>query len=233
MWWRDDDAVAPTDTLARLLDAAAAVGVAPVLAIIPADLDDGLPAWLARWPGVRAAPHGWSHANHAPPTDKKAELGAHRPLETVLADVAKGWARVSAAFGGQALPLAVPPWNRFHPDLPHRLPEVRLAALSAYGGRPFGASAARVDTHVDLIAWKAGRGFVGEAAAVDAAVAALEAARTGGKTEPIGILTHHLVEVEAAAAFLTSLVPRIEWAGGVFLDGDGVLAAAAAMRGAA
>lgn len=233
MWWRDDDAVARTDALDRLLAAADGTGLAPVLAVIPAAVDDAFPAWLAGWPRVRAAPHGWRHANHAPASEKKAELGAHRPLAAILDDVGRGWRQVAAAFGPQALALAVPPWNRFHPDLPDRLAGLGLAGLSAFGGGPAPVGAARVDTHVDLIAWKDGRGFIGEAAAVDRLTTVLEAARTAGGAEPIGLLSHHLVEVAQTAAFLDRLIPRMVAGGARLLDGEAVLATADAIRGAA
>ena len=63
-----------------------------------------------------------------------------------------------------------------------------------------------VNTHVDLIDWKGGRGFVGEAAALDALVAALAQARTSG--EPVGVLSHHLAMDGGAWDFLRSILER-------------------------
>ena len=80
-----------------------------------------------------------------------------------------------------------------------------IAALSTMGSRADGA-AARVDVHVDLVAWKAGRGFVGTGAALGGIVAELEERRLGDAVGPVGILTHHLIMDDATAGFVAELV---------------------------
>ncbi|MDZ4135094.1 MAG: glycosyl transferase family 28, partial [Paracoccaceae bacterium] len=65
-WLRDDDAVAPTGALDRLLDMTGAQGVPLTLAVIPAPSGAQLAARLAQEAGVIVAVHGWSHQNHAP-----------------------------------------------------------------------------------------------------------------------------------------------------------------------
>ena len=62
----------------------------------------------------------------------------------------------------------------------------------------------QVNTHVDLIDWKGGGGFVGEPAALAALVAALAHARTVSD-EPVGLLSHHLAMDAGAWDFLRSL----------------------------
>jgi hypothetical protein len=75
--------------------------------------------------------------------------------------------------------------------------------------------------HVDLVAWKENRGFVGEDAALGGLVEHLRARRLRGvcADEPTGILTHHLVQDEATDAFLDRLItvsvahPAVLWLG--------------------
>jgi hypothetical protein len=62
-------------------------------------------------------------------------------------------------------------------------------------------SVRQINAHVDLIDWKGGRGFIGEAASLAAVVEALARARAG-TGEPVGILSHHLVMDDRAWEFL-------------------------------
>jgi hypothetical protein len=66
--------------------------------------------------------------------------------------------------------------------------------------------------HVDLVAWKSGRGFIGAKVALDLLVGHLRARRTGAADpgEPTGILTHHLVMDGATAAFLEQLLAVVD-----------------------
>ena len=52
LWWRDDDAVAPTARLGRLLSTAPGVPLA--LAVIPADAQQELAQWLAQHAAISA-----------------------------------------------------------------------------------------------------------------------------------------------------------------------------------
>ena len=63
LWWRDDDAVAPTPELTALLQVAGAAPVA--LAVIPAEASPELPGFLDNAPQVAVLQHGWRHTNHA------------------------------------------------------------------------------------------------------------------------------------------------------------------------
>ena len=75
LWWRDDDAVEPTPALDRLLALAARHEIPLALAVIPARASTALARRIAG-SGPRIAPlqHGYAHRNHAPPSEKKAEL---------------------------------------------------------------------------------------------------------------------------------------------------------------
>lgn len=163
------------------------------VAIVPAQATQALADRLAGELGIDLLQHGYAHVNHAPPGDKKAELGAHRPIMLVLGELGTGWLALERLFGARPLPVMVPPWNRIVPGLVPTLPEIGFRGLSIFGprrARPL-RGLREINTHVDVIEWKGGRGFVGEEVALGALVAALAHARTVSH-EPIGLLSHHL-----------------------------------------
>mgnify|MGYP001327192138 CR=1 FL=1 len=199
-WLRDDDAVRVTPPLERLGALISRAKIPLVLATIPALAEEDLPAWTRSHPDMRAAVHGYAHANHAPAGEKRQELGHHRPLDAVLAELVSGLERTKSLFGSQALPMLVPPWNRIAPTVADALPRAGFRLLSA-----FGQEARRIEglsvlnTHVDLIDWRGGRGCRAHDALISEIVALL------GSTSPIGVLTHHLVHDEDAWTFLSRL----------------------------
>jgi hypothetical protein len=228
IWWRDDDAVEVTPALERLLELQEKCTVPLALAVVPANATADLVERVRGCAGVSLLQHGYGHVNHALPGDKKAELGAERPAMVVLGELATGamaMERLFAdkAFAGRRLSVLVPPWNRIASGLVWALPEIGFSGLSTFGPlrQKSGAPSFRirglrqVNTHVDLIDWKGGRGFVGEDAALAALIAALAAARTSAKegdAVPIGILSHHLAMDEGAWDFLRSLWERLSGA---------------------
>jgi hypothetical protein len=211
-WWRDDDAEAMTPQLGRLL---ALAGPAPLaLAAIPARASPDLAAALDRYPHVVLLQHGWNHANHAR-TGKKSEFPAGRPSAEIARDLAAGRDRLKAMFGTRAVPVLVPPWNRVAPEFASLLRAAGFAALSVMAPRQGTLAEAglkAIDVHVDLVAWKRGRGFIGSGAALGGLVAELRARRLARNAAmaPIGILTHHLVMDDAAADFLGELREAVE-----------------------
>jgi hypothetical protein len=210
LWWRDDDAADVGPALDRLLQVRHTVGAPLALAVVPAQATAALAARLAGEPMVDVLQHGYAHVNHALPTEKKSELGQQRPAMMVLGDLGTGWMALERLFGPRALAVLVPPWNRIAPTLVPALPEIGFAGLSTFGirTRPEPVRGLlQVNTHLDLIDWRGGRGFVGLDAALSALVQVLGAARikTG---EPAGILSHHLAMDEAAWDFLMSLMGR-------------------------
>lgn len=211
LWWRDDDAVEPTAALARLLDVARGVPIG--LAVVPGEVDAGLAEGLAAATSVAVLQHGWRHANHGG-DGKKSEYPASRSRRVVAAELATARARLAGLFGGRALPLFVPPWNRFADAFLPLLPEAGIAALSSMARpivSPLPAGIARLDVHLDLVAWRQGGGFIGVAAALGGLVGQLWARRTGlaDPTVPTGILTHHLVTDDAGFEFLAQLADVI------------------------
>ena len=210
LWWRDDDAAATTPQLDNLLHLAGEVPLA--LAVIPAPAGPELTAALPNRPGIAVLQHGWRHANHAG-QGKKSEYPEGRPAAAVGEEIAAGRARLTAWFGPRALPVLVPPWNRFASEFLPLLPEHGIAGLSTMASRcgaPLPPGLAAIDVHVDLVAWRGGRGFIGRAAALGGLVGHLRATRLTkvATARPIGILTHHLIMDGATAAFLDRLIAQ-------------------------
>lgn len=214
LWWRDDDAVAPTAQLARLLELSAQDGGPPLcLAVIPALARPELSDAIADHRAISVLQHGYAHVNHAPADQKKAELGDHRPLAQILQELAAGRERIAACFGSAALPVLVPPWNRISQSVTAALKECGLCHLSTYGARknPRPTPAIRLaNTHIDIMDWHDGRRFLGEAAALELAVRHLAARRQGSvdPEEATGLLTHHLVHDATAWRFVGDFVKR-------------------------
>jgi hypothetical protein len=200
LWWRDDDAVAPTAALDRMLLMSRRWDVPLALAVIPAETGAPLAERLARESLATVAVHGWAHRNHSPAGEKKAELGAHRPAPVVLAELEHGFATLCSLYGARLAPMLVPPWNRVAPEVVAGLPALGFRALSVFG-LPKPAPLAVINTHVDLIDWHGTRG--GRPADALYAELAREIDRPGDG--PIGILSHHLVHDAAAWSFLESL----------------------------
>jgi hypothetical protein len=229
-WWRDDDAARPAPELARLLDLASDTGVPLALAVVP---DAAVPETfenLGR--GVSLLQHGVDHVNRAEAGGKKTEFSPGEPIDAALARLAAGRARLESLAGARSIAVLAPPWNRLPEALVLRLAGAGLYGLSTYGARASAAPAPGIDqinTHVDIIAWRSGRGFVGEDAALGLAARHLAARRTGAaeSAEPTGWLTHHACHDEAAWTFLSRLfettlgTPGILWRSAADLFSDG------------
>jgi hypothetical protein len=240
LWWRDDDAVAATPQLERLLLTARRRDGEPVplcLAVIPAAADSGLAATVAAQKRLSVLQHGFAHRNHAPPGEKKAELGAHRPVAAILDELSAGRDRLRQMFAAAFLPVLVPPWNRMASPVRDGLGRIGLRGYSAYGARAPGERGV-VNAHVDIVAWHQGRGFLGGPAALGLLIGHLSARREGraDAEEPTGLLTHHLVHDEGCWEFLTDLLHLLEgrrevrWLAGADIFGQtGAVAPATSM----
>lgn len=202
-WWRDDDAVEPTEQLDRLIELAADQTAPLALAVIPAEATHELADELLLCTGVWILQHGVAHRNHAADGAKKSELGDDRPASKVIGELSRAYLGLDALFGMKVLPVLTPPWNRIAPGVAALLPEYGFVGLSTFGTRRFAVpELVEVNTHIDPVAWRGDRGFVGDAAALAAAVAHLRARRLGDvPDEPTGLLTHHLMMDEATWDF--------------------------------
>ena len=212
LWWRDDDAAAPSPALDRLAGLARAHGVTAGLAIIPALVQPVLATWLESVP-AEVLQHGWAHRNHAAAGKKKAEFGKGRDEDAVVRELKQGFDTLRSLAGPRFQPVLVPPWNRLDPGLIPDLAHAGFRGLSMYGPRSAAEPApglGQTNCHVDFVDWRGGRGFVGHDRALAAVVAHLAArrARSLDPTEPTGVLTHHAVHEEATWTFIAGLLER-------------------------
>lgn len=224
LWWRDDDAVAPTPALERMIGLSDTYAVPLVLAVIPATLTLELGPRIASSTRTHAVQHGWRHENHAAAGTRASEFPEERAPEERAADIAAGYAAVRDL--PRFEPYFVPPWNRCTPKLHPQLAAAGLRGISGWGARgtvadlphavhshsgsadpAFDGPFTVCNTHADIITWKTTRGFVGEAKVLTELVQHLAARRTGAAdaTEPTGLLTHHLVHDSPSWHFLDRL----------------------------
>jgi len=226
LWWRDDDAVAPTPVLDRLLDVAA--GVPLSLAVIPAEMVQELAAALCPFSRVSVLQHGWCHANRTADYSgdgKKSEYPAERHPLDVADELDEGRQRLLSVFGSRVMPVFVPPWNRFSDRFVPLLEEAGIAVISQQAPRKNAPrqgvkqGVAAIDVHLDVVAWHEDRSFVGDAAALGRLLAELRARRETIDRAAIGVLTHHLVMDSATEDFLARLGDTVarhrgaRWAG--------------------
>jgi hypothetical protein len=210
-WWRDDDAIAATPQLDALLPLAGDVPVA--LAVIPALAEQSLEAALQTRPNVAVLLHGWRHTNHEP-AGKKSEFPLPRDATEVAAELRAGAERLQELFGSRFVPILAPPWNRFASEFLALLAPAGIVALSAMAPTRIVGDASgipRMDVHLDPVAWKLDRGFIGTEPALRLLLGHLRAQRLR-EAEPssaIGILTHHLVMDAATLAFLEQLIATL------------------------
>lgn len=207
-WWRDDDAVDHTQALDRLLALAETVGVPVHLAIIPAHASPRLEPLMAEH-ALLPVVHGWAHADHSAPGEKKNEFQSNRP--GMAQDSARAFARMSALFGPALCPMFVPPWNRIQDAAVAALPAQGYRALSTFGPRTSPEAEpglSTINTHIDPIWWKGTRDLVAPETLVVSAASQLTARRTGGQdpAEPFGLLTHHLVHTPAIWSFAEQFI---------------------------
>ncbi|PZM15156.1 polysaccharide deacetylase family protein [Rhizobium tubonense] len=204
LWLRDDDAIEPTAPLDRLLDLTGNFAVPLALAVIPAVTGEALAMRLQRENRVAVIVHGWTHDNHAADDRKKQELGPERPGPVVLAELKAGFDKLKRLYPRQFTPVLVPPWNRIAPTLLPSLGDLGYRAVSVYGQSSAMSSIALVNSHVDIMNWHGVRGCRPHAELVANLVTEL-ANRFDGGSEPIGVLTHHLVHDAAAWDFIAQL----------------------------
>lgn len=201
IWWRDDDAVAPSPALERLLALSRDSGTPVAIASIPMAAHADLAVRLAGEPGATLLVHGYIHVNHAAAGEKSAEFGAHRPLTARAAEAQAGLRRLrdmAEAAGAAFAPVFVPPSNRLAPDLPAALAGFGYRGLSTFRDRAAREAVPgliQVNTHLDPIDWRGTRSAIDPDALIAQTAHAI-LARLDGRAdprEPIGLLTHHRV----------------------------------------
>ena len=214
LWLRDDDACSDTPALRRLLGLAREHRVPVAIAAIPAIVDSTLADAIGDCREATLVQHGYAHRNHAahrigaaPSSATTASVG------TRLDELERGRDRLADAFGARFRPVLVPPWNRIGDDLVAHLRAAGFVGLSRFGPRDAREAAGgltQVNAHVDPIAWRRERAFIGADAALARLTAHLGARRqrTCDADEPTGVLMHHLVFPDAAWDFVSELLRR-------------------------
>ena len=202
-WWRDDDAGRPSPRLERLVELSRGTGTPLLLATVPGWLSDDVAALIERQETIHVAQHGWLHADHSRPGEKRIELGGTASLERLRDQLSEGRCRLLRAFAGKMLPVLVPPWNRIHTSLVSELPALGYAGISTFGADRVGRShdLVHVNPLIDPIAWRTDRSFATLSGLVDRLIPLIASARSGS----IGLLTHHLDMDEAAFEVIESL----------------------------
>ena len=214
LWWRDDDAIAPTAQLDQLSALARKLALPVHLAVIPATAEPELARYVAEHPELIPVVHGWAHQNRAAGGQKKCEFPDQRPTQESLGDMQQGLTRLQKLFGSRLVAMFVPPWNRISSELLPALPGLGFAALSTFTPRkkPLAAPGlAQINTHLDPIDWKRTRSLVAPERLIAQVCDQLRARREGtaDNTEPYGILTHHLVHDAGIWEFSEALITRL------------------------
>jgi hypothetical protein len=200
-WWRDDDASAPSPALGRAVGLSKKYAIPLALAVIPQAATPELFHGLHK--RVTVLQHGTDHRNRAAAGEKKTEYPGTESLESALARIAEGMAKLRSVAGLKFMPVLAPPWNRLRADLLDKLPGIGIRGISAYGPQKSGEPAPglrQVNTHVDVVAWRRGRRFVGEDEVLASTLRLLRSMEG-----PIGWLTHHAVHDAATWDFLERL----------------------------
>lgn len=210
-WWRDDDASGDSAALERLLQLSHERQVALALAVIPSQLDAGLPQRLREFDRVSVLQHGYAHVSHAFAGQRKIELGGARSRGELARDLAAGQQILQQAFDNRFVPVLVPPWNRIEPGLLDLLPGLGFTGLSTLKARRAAEPAIglrQINTHLDPINWAWRNGFRGVYPSIAQLLQHLVARRSGyrDRAEATGILSHHLVQNDATWSFLDDLL---------------------------
>lgn len=202
LWWRDDDARAPTEPLIRLLHLSHRYERPLTLAAVPDGDIAGLAVLSQALGGVSLAIHGFRHENRAPAGQPSGEVTDADSVEHVAMEIAEATRRFRQA--GVTPRLFVPPWNNVHPTLLRALQRSEVPGLSGFDGpRHAVGGVRRLDTHLDLMRWKGGARFRGQTRFLRRMRRLLAERRRDGRwDEPLGLLTHHLDHDEAAWRFL-------------------------------
>jgi hypothetical protein len=187
-----------------------------LIAIIPARADRALAERLRREPHVEAAVHGVAHVNHEAAGEKRAELGSARPADVVLAELGAARERLTRCFPALS-GLLVPPWNRIAPAVASRIGEAGFTGISAFGWKTVAAGVRQLNTHVDLIDWKAQGRWRDLDEVIVLLAGALATSRETHGFAPVGVLSHHRRRTSLSDGMLEQLLretagdPAIRW----------------------
>lgn len=207
-WWRDDDASAAGPDLDRLLHLKRHFDIPLHLAVIPGLMQASL-ADMDR--DCFILQHGLHHQNRAAEDAKKSEFPDTAFSDEFVADLLAGRQQLQQTFAPLFLPVMVPPWNRMSQTFIQMLPKWGFRGLSRYSARDDELATpglGQVNTHLDPVDWRGGRGYIGDEAFVGLCIDHLKARRKGAADffEPTGLLSHHKVHDEDIWAAIFKLL---------------------------
>jgi hypothetical protein len=215
LWWRDDDARQPSDSLERLLALAERHNAPVALAVIPDADVAGLAEFLLSHASASVIQHGCDHVDRNVAGRVSSEFSPDASPADIAANISESWRRLSII--RRAIPVYAPPWNVLLPNARQALRRTPLRALSVYGAATNDDDGLPdINTHVDIMKWRPAR-FRGGSAILTRLWRHLRARRLRGRyDEPIGLLTHHRNLDAAAWSFLERLLDRLDARTGAF-----------------
>ena len=215
LWWRDDDAQGPSPALDRLLETRATADAPLTLAVTPGPGLVALCNRLACEQDVTVIQHGVDHQNRREGA-QAGEFPHDWSRQQVVARLQADAGRLAHAPGAEA--VFAPPWNDAHPELGEALAQAGFVAWSAHRDTPQQGPLPRFDVHLDLLRWRDGPRFRGEARVLGELTREMNARRRARDwRRPIGLLTHHLDHDAASWRFLSEFLnwsrgqPALDW----------------------
>lgn len=221
LWWRDDDAVSMTAALDRMTARATQLNMPVHIAVIPKHADQTLTDAVADAQNLVPLVHGWAHENHATSGRKKSEFG--EPRQGQIKDARAALGQMRNLFSTALAEVFVPPWNRIDPALVPQLSALGYRALSTFTPRATRTPSdglVQINTHIDPIDWRGGGGLRSPKDQLSNLTEHLRDRREGraDAAEPLGMLTHHLVQDDATWAFTHECLSRLLDAGATPLN---------------
>lgn len=221
-WWRDDDATDVSANLTRMVKVAKDNGVAIGLSVIPTKPTNRLRRFVDGNRNLDVLVHGFAHQSHALTGQAKREFGGSRTTNEMVDELKQAIELQRAAFGKRCLPVLVPPWNRIPPGIVKTLPKLGYGGLSTWKPRPKASPVPgllQVNTHLDVINWRAGRTIKPDALVASLLLRKLRwrRANPARALEPLGLLTHHEYWCAEKEAIVVNLLratrnhPAVTW----------------------
>lgn len=206
VWWRDDDAVKPTEQLERMIELSEQFNVPVHLATIPREATRALADLVSEHATLIPVVHGWSHTNHQPTGERSCEFGGARSIELRREEAAEGLRRLRILMGDRVAAMFVPPWNNVPQEFLPDLQELGFTSFSTCNPRKSAEPVpglAQVNTHVDPLYWGPSKNLSNPELIVERIADLLKRRRQGkaDNAEPFGLLTHHLAHQEQTWEF--------------------------------
>jgi O6-methylguanine-DNA--protein-cysteine methyltransferase len=211
LFFRNDDVDEDEAPLRRLLELFLERETPINLGVIPGRLTAACAELLAQ--SASAAPallelnqHGWLHLNYER-EGRKCEFGPSRTYAEQLADIARGRARMTEAFGPNWFPVFIPPWNRCTEETHRAIDQLGFRALSAKRRDSVvtGYSFEEISITLDPYRWEGGARLKSPEEIIDDLIAQLLRRQT------VGVMLHHKVMDEQAFSFLGSMLDTLAW----------------------